>query len=298
MNFLLTFLLIGGQLTGRAEVGRGHQVIAANTTVGSTVAVGGNLDVYGTINGNAAAIRGDVIVHRGGHVTGKAVAVMGTVRNDGGTIGGPVKQYARSDIQAYASRHTYAVRHNPLRSVSLTAGWLILVMVVGFGVISLAGDKVEIVVNTVRDGVGKSVGSGLLGYLAILPGAVGVVILLAVTLVGILLIPLGLVAYMLLLAGIAMFGFIAVLLLTGAAITGGKSRDDTPRGAMLRAFATGALAYLGLWIIAAAFSWMPLVGALIRSLAAGASFIAVTAGFGAVLRSYWRGDFAKRAATG
>jgi hypothetical protein len=298
MNFLLTFLLIGGQLTGRAEVGRGHQVIPANTTVGSTVAVGGNLDVYGTINGNAAAIRGDVIVHRGGNVTGKAVAVMGKVRNDGGTIGGPVKQYTRRDIQAYASRRTYVVHHNPLRSLSLTAAWLALVMVVGFGVISLAGDKVEIVVNTVRDGVGKSVGSGLLGYLAILPGAVGVVILLAVTLIGILLIPLGLVAYMLLLAGIAMFGFIAVLLLTGAAITGGKSRDDTPRGAMLRAFATGALAYLGLWIIAAAFSWMPLVGALIRSLAAGASFIAVTAGFGAVLRSYWRGDFAKRAATG
>lgn len=298
MNFLLTFLLIGGQATGRADVGRGHQVVPANTSVGSTVAVGGNLDVYGTINGNAAAIRGDVIVHRGGHITGKAVAVMGRVRNDGGTIGGPVKQYARSDIQAYASRRTYVVHHNPLRSLSLTIGWLILVMVVGFGVISLAGDKVEIVVNTVRDGVGKSVGSGLLGYLAILPGAVGVVILLAVTLIGILLIPLGLVAYMLIIAGLAMFGFIAVLLLTGAAITGGKSRDDTPRGAMLRAFATGALAYLGLWIVAAAFSWLPLVGALVRSLAAGASFIAVTAGFGAVLRSYWRGDFAKRAATG
>ena len=45
MNFLLTFLLVGGQMTGRADVGRGHQVIPANTTVGSTVAVGGNLDM-------------------------------------------------------------------------------------------------------------------------------------------------------------------------------------------------------------------------------------------------------------
>ena len=51
------------------------------------------------------------------------------------------------------------------------------------------------------------------------------------------------------------------------------------------------------WIIAAAFTWMPLVGALLRALAAGATFIAVTAGFGAVLRSYWRGDFSKRAAS-
>jgi hypothetical protein len=298
MHIILTWLLVTGQMVGHADVGRGDRVVPANATVGSIVTVGGNLDVYGTVNGNAATIRGDVIVHRGGRVMGKAVAVMGKVRNDGGTIGGQVKQYGQSDVRAYASRRSYTAHYNPLRSLSLTIGWLIVVMAVGFGVISVAGDKVEIVVNTIRDGVGISVGSGLLGFLAILPGAVGVVILLAVTLIGILLIPLGLAAYMLMVAGLAMFGFIAVLLLTGAAITGGKSRDETPRGAMLRAFATGAIAYIGLWIVAAAFSWIPLVGALIRSLAAGASFIALTAGFGAVLRSYWRGDFAKRAATG
>jgi hypothetical protein len=187
---------------------------------------------------------------------------------------------------------------HPWHPVSLAISWLLVVMVIGFAVISYAGDKVEIVVNTIRDGVGKSIGSGLLGHLAILPGAVGVIILLGATIIGILLIPLGLVAYMIVVAGIAMFGFIAVALLTGAAITGGKQRDNTPRGAMLRAFVVGTLAYLSLWIIAALFSWMPLVGALLRSFAAGATFIAVTAGFGAVLRSYWRGDFARRAATG
>ncbi len=182
--------------------------------------------------------------------------------------------------------------------ISLAISCLLVVMVIGFAVISYAGDKVEIVVNTIRDGVGKSFGSGLLGHLAILPGAVGVIVLLGATIIGILLIPLGLVAYMMVISGIAMFGFIAVALLTGAAITGGKQRDDTPRGAMLRAFVAGTCAYLGLWIVAAAFAWMPLVGALLRSLAAGATFVAVTAGFGAVLRSYWRGDFARRAATG
>jgi hypothetical protein len=192
----------------------------------------------------------------------------------------------------------FALMTHPLHPVSLAVSWLLVVMVIGFAVISYAGDKVEIVVNTIRDGVGTSIGSGLLGHLAILPGAVGVVILLGATIIGILLIPLGLVAYMIVVAGIAMFGFIAVALLTGAAITGGKQRDNTPRGAMLRAFVAGTCVYLGLWIVAAAFSWMPLVGALLRSFAAGATFIAVTAGFGAVLRSYWRGDFARRAATG
>jgi len=189
------------------------------------------------------------------------------------------------------------IGHHAWHSVSLAISWLLVVMVIGFAVISYAGDKVEIVVNTIRDGVGKSIVSGVLGHLAILPGAVGVAILLGVTIVGILLIPLGLIAYMVVVSGIAMFGFIAVALLTGAALTGGKQRDDTPRGAMLRAFVIGTCAYLALWIIAAFFSWMPLIGALIRSFAAGATFIAVTAGFGAVLRSYWRGDFAKRAAS-
>ena len=190
----------------------------------------------------------------------------------------------------------FAFMSRPFHPVGLAISWLLVVMVIGFAVISYAGDKVEIVVNTIRDGVGKSVTSGLLGHLAILPGAVGVIILLGATIIGILLIPLGLVAYMIVVAGIAMFGFIAVALLTGAALTGGKQRDDTPRGAMLRAFVIGTCAYLGLWIVAAVFSWMPLIGALLRSFAAGATFVAVTAGFGAVLRSYWRGDFARRSA--
>jgi hypothetical protein len=173
----------------------------------------------------------------------------------------------------------------------LSIGWLLLATIIGFATVSLAGDKVDIVVNTLRQGVGKSLGSGLLGQLLIVPGAVAVVVLLAVSIVGILIIPLGLIAYIALLFGIGMLGFIAAALLTGSAITGRSKKDETPRGAMLRAFLVGAAVYVGLWIVAAAFSWMPLVGALLRSLAAGATFVAMTAGFGAVLLSYWRGDF-------
>jgi hypothetical protein len=224
-----------------------------------------------------------------------AVASMATTAAQG-PVSATLRERLR-EVQRAQTARVVRLHHSPWRPVRLAISWLLVVLVIGFAVISYAGDKVEIVVNTIRDGVGKSVGSGLLGHLAIVPGAVGVVILLGATIIGILLIPLGLVAYMLVLAGVAMFGFIAVALLTGAALTGGKQRDDTPRGAMLRAFVTGTLAYLALWIIAAAFAWMPLVGALLRALAAGATFVAVTAGFGAVLRSYWRGDFSKRAAS-
>jgi len=139
----------------------------------------------------------------------------------------------------------------------LVLGWVIIVGLIGFALMAIAPDKLQIVIRTMQGGVGKSLGSGLIGQLAIVPGAVAVCVLLAATLIGILLIPLGLVAFMFLVAGIAMFGFVAVATMTGAAITGGKNRDATPHGAMLRAFFTGTAVYLGMWLITAAFSATP-----------------------------------------
>ena len=181
--------------------------------------------------------------------------------------------------------------HSTGRSIGMAIGWLLIVGIVGFGLLAFGADKLQIVVNTLQQGVGKSLGTGLIGQLAILPGAVAVAVLLAATLVGILLIPLGLVAFMFMVAGIAMFGFIAVAIMTGAAISGGKKLDATPHGAMLRAFFTGTAGYLGMWIVVAALSGVPLLGAMLESFAAAVTFIAVTTGFGAVLLSYWRGEF-------
>jgi hypothetical protein len=145
-------------------------------------------------------------------------------------------------------------------------------------------------------GVGKSLGSGIIGQLAILPGAVAVCALLAATLVGILLIPLGLMAFMFAVAGIAMFGFVAVATMTGAALTGGSKRDETPHGAMLRSFFTGTAVFMAMWIIVAVFYRVPLLGPMLESFASAVTFIAATTGFGAVLLSWWRGEF-KQAST-
>ncbi|MGK2961160.1 MAG: hypothetical protein ACSLFK_03315 [Gemmatimonadaceae bacterium] len=180
--------------------------------------------------------------------------------------------------------------HGAGRAVGMAAGWLLIVALVGFVLLAFGADKLQIVVGTMQNGIGKSLGAGLLGQLAILPGAAAVVLLLAATFIGILLIPLGLVAFMVAVAGIAMFGFIAVAIMTGAAITGG-GRDETANGAMLRAFFTGTAVYLGMWLLVATLSGIPLIGAMLGSFAAAITFVAVTAGFGAVLLAYWRGDF-------
>ncbi len=175
----------------------------------------------------------------------------------------------------------------------IVIGWLIVVGLIGFVLMAFGADKLQIVIHTMQRGVGKSLGSGLLGQLAIVPGAVAVCALLAATLIGILLIPLGLVAFMFIVAGIAMFGFVAVATMTGAALSAGAKRDETPHGAMLRSFVTGTAVFMGMWIVVAIFWRVPLLGAVLESFASAVTFIAATTGFGAVLLSWWRGEFKK-----
>ncbi|MEO7368789.1 MAG: hypothetical protein ABIZ36_12590 [Gemmatimonadaceae bacterium] len=294
--------------SGSVVAYEGKTIPAGTTTPRSVATFGGNLDIYGTVGRNATAIGGDVIVHKGGRVNGKATAIGGVVRLDGGTVGGRIRTIARdSDFRGFATvrefrgtrdmRAMRVMRHTPLRSVGMAISWLLIVTLVGFALMAFGPDKLQIVIKTIQGGVGKSILTGLLGQLAIIPGAIAVVALLAVTLIGIVVIPLGLMAFMFAVAGIAMFGFIAVATMTGAALGGGKSRDDTPHGRMLRAFLTGSAVYMGLWLVTAALSGIPLIGAMLASFSAAVTFIAVTAGFGAVLLSYWRGDFKRSGVT-
>lgn len=232
-------------------------------------------------------------------IPGKRIRAESAVASGAGVPGavGVVSSGLASQIKALADvqvgRVVRTVRHDTGRSVGMAVGWLVIVALVGFVLMAFGADKLDIVIRTMQEGVGKSLGSGLLAQLAILPGAIAVMVLLAATLVGILLIPLGLVAYMFVVAGVAMFGFIAVATMTGAAITR-NSKDETPNGAMLRSFLTGTAIYLGMWLVTAAFSGVPLLGAMLASFASAVTFIAVTTGFGAVLLAYWQGKF-KRA---
>ncbi|MGH7620374.1 MAG: hypothetical protein ACREPM_24420, partial [Gemmatimonadaceae bacterium] len=67
----------------------GNRSIAANTTVDGPIAVAhGDLDVYGTVNGDIVALYGNIRVHRSARVTGDAWAVGGTVLIDGGLVEG------------------------------------------------------------------------------------------------------------------------------------------------------------------------------------------------------------------
>lgn len=273
-------------LSKYAQVRTGDLVIPAGTTTsGSVMVIRGNLDVYGNVDGAATAIAGDVIVHQGGRVRGGAVALMGHVRNEGGSILGVIK-----DVGTTHNRSTVSFGGRPRTTVgSLIAAviWLLVLLLVGTFVLFYMRDYFKRTVEVVTNETGRSLFTGVLAGFATVPAVIALCIGLAITIIGIFLIPIGVGAFLVGVSGIAILGFLAVAHVTGIAISR-KSKSETPAGEELQYLFTGILAFSALWIIAAAFTWFPILGSLLRMLAFSVTFVAVATGFGAVILSWWR----------
>jgi hypothetical protein len=271
---------------GYAQVTTGDLVIPAGTTTsGSVMVVRGNLDVYGNVDGAATAVLGDVIVHDGGRVRGGAVALMGHVRNEGGSILGVIK-----DVGATHNRSTVSFGGRPRTTIgSLVSAvvWLIVLLLVGTFVLSFMRDYFKRAVEVVTNETGRSLFTGILAGVATVPAVIALCILFAITIVGVFLIPIGVGVFLVAVSGIAILGFLVVAHVAGIAISH-KSNSETPAGEELQYLFTGILAFSGLWIVAAAFTWFPILGSLLRMLAFSVTFVAAATGFGAVILSWWR----------
>jgi hypothetical protein len=269
-----------------AQVQTGDMIVpAATTTSGSVMVIRGNLDVYGNVDGAATAILGDVIVHDGGRVRGGAVALMGHVRNEGGSILGVIK-----DVGTTHNRSTVSFGGRPRTTIgSLVSAliWLVVLLLIGTFVLFFMRDYFKRTVEVITNETGRSLLTGVLAGLATIPAVVALCIALAITIIGIFLIPIGVGAFMIAVSGIGILGFLAVAHVAGIAISR-KSASETPGGEELQYLFTGIIAFSALWIIAAAFTWFPILGALLRVLAFSVTFVAVATGFGAVILSWWR----------
>lgn len=268
-----------------AQVTTGDLVIpAGSTTSGSVMVIRGNLDVYGNVDGAATAVLGDVIVHESGRVRGGAVALGGHVRNEGSILG------VIKDVGATHNRSTVSFGGRPRTTVgSLVAAivWLLVLLLVGTFVLFYMRDYFKRAVEVVTNETGRSLLTGVLGGLASIPALVALVIAMAITIIGIFFIPIGVAAFLVAVSGIAILGFLAVAQVVGIAIAG-KRDAETPAGQELQYLYTGILAFSALWIVAAAFTWFPIIGAILRLLAFSVTLVAVATGFGAVILSWWR----------
>ena len=286
---LCPFAITAAQVSGtqRDSIVIGGRTVPVGTTErGPVVVAGGDLTVAGQIDGSAIAIAGDVVVLPGGEVTGAAIAAFGEVRN-AGAVGGQSR--ALTGTFGASLRALFAAPDAPPAAkrtpLELAIGWFTVMMLIGIGVLVFASPYLDGVADVLAQSFWRSFLTGLMGHLGVLPVILLVVVGLAVTVIGLLLVPFAIVALVLVVAGLLALGFVAAARVTGEGLGGRSGRRLSDKGGALRGVIIGTALYMGLWVLAAATGGVPVVGVGIRVLALLATFVAATAGFGAALLS-------------
>jgi hypothetical protein len=264
----------GVSLPGPADVRTGDQVLRAGESVdGDLVTVRGSIRVAGAVDGDVAALGGDVVVEPGARITGSVISAGGTVRLNGGLVEGEIVETVLRAAEVGAP-----VRRSP---VLLALGWACVLAAIGVVALILARRNLERVAEAVRVRFGRSFLYGIVGQLAFFPGLLAIVVVLAITIIGILVIPIALVAFLTAVAGAATLGFLGVAFASGESLMGRlRSMRSTP--AALALFA-GLAVYVLAWVVAAALTGVPVVGAALRAMVGLVTWAALTVGFGATI---------------
>ncbi len=268
------------------SVHRGPQRVSPGQMIpGSIAAWHGDLDVGGTVLGHAVAIGGDVVIHPGAVVHGDALAVGGEVRNEGGTVDGEMRSISALAFQAPAGAARTPERV-ARRAISLSVGWYLVLAAIGLFVALFARRHLEMAAEWIREDFARAFLYGVLGQVALLPALIVSIIALAITIVGILLIPFAAVAFVLGAAGALALGFLAMSFATGEAVMrwrGAVSPYGPPP--VLQLLLIGLSVYFVLWIAAGALAWAGVLGGILRLIIGVITWVAVTVGFGATIAS-------------
>lgn len=278
------------------SIAPGARIVPAGVTVNGTVVARGPVTVAGQVNGSVVSLAGGVTIQKGGVVTGDALSVGGRIVADGVVQGEMRSMTSLPTLLAAAApaliaRTPFQRTMDSARMVAATFGVLLIIAI---GVLLFAGSNLDEVVGTLERRFARSFWAGLLGQVLLLPALAVLVVALALTLIGVLLIPFAIVAYAIAVAGLLTLGFLAV-----ARLVGGSVKHDgraTPRARALTALALGVAVFFVLWMVAALLTWSPLAATVVRAAALAMTWVAVTLGFGAALLS--RAGTSRRVAAG
>ncbi len=266
----------------------GDSTVAAGKHAAGPVAVAGTLHVRGIIDGDALTYGGDIVVHQGGEIRGSANAILGKIVLDGGTVDGDSRTLA-GDLRAVDVAHAAVVRtagSATMHALALAGGWLAVLVIVGIGVLIFASTNLDAVSDALERGFGKSLLAGVATQLALAPVLVLLCIGLALTILGVLLIPFAIVAYVLAAAGLVTLGYLAIARLVGRGILGATEQDDSMRrSAALRCLVYGLLVLMVPWLIAGALTSFPRAELLAHMVAVAVTWVAASAGLGAAVVS-------------
>ena len=268
------------------SVAPGARTIPANSTVRGTVVAQGRVDVFGRVEGTVVSLRGDVIVHKGGVITGDALAVGGRVNADSGQVLGELR--AMTALPSVLSvprlvRDTRTPAEHAAAAARVVAGTFAILLFISLGVLFFAGPNLDEVVATIQRQFARAFWYGVLGQLVVLPVLLIGIVALALSIIGILLIPFAIVAYAIACAGLVTLGFLAVSRLVGGAIWRGNTASARTRA--LGAMAIGIAVFFALWMVAALVIWAPLTATVVRAAAVAVTWSAMTLGLGAAIIS-------------
>jgi hypothetical protein len=267
----------------------GDSTIAAGRHTAGPVAIAdGALHVRGTIDGDAVTYNGDIVVHQGGAIHGNAFAVLGKVILDGGVVSGDTRSLTGdlrrvgTGIGAAGQSRASITAH----SLALSAGWLAVLVVVGIGVLIFASTNLDAVSDAIERGFGKAFLAGIATQLALAPALALLCVGLALTILGALLIPFAIVAYILAAAGLVTLGYLAIARIAGRSVLGDSdSSDGARRAAALRSMVYGLLLLMLPWFVAGGLTWSPTLELIARMVAVSITWVAATAGLGAAVVS-------------
>lgn len=258
-------------------------VLRADTVRGNLVVVDGTLRITGTVLGTAIAINGAVVVDTGGRVTGDVIAAEhGAAIVPAGVIDGELRTI--DAIEPATIVPIVGGVSGTLASLTRTATWFGILILLGIGVLINAGEAMQRVNTALHAGFARNVQVGLIAQLALLPVLAAICLLLALTLIGILLIPFAIVAYVVAVLGLLVLGGLGAVQMVGSGIAPRRAAASE-RAARLQSLITGILLLSIPWLGAAALTSMPVVAGAVGTLAVGITWIAVTAGLGAALRT-------------
>jgi hypothetical protein len=257
-------------------------------TKGPVAVANGTLHIRGTVIGDVVAYNGDVIVHAGGEVRGNAYAAHGKVTLDGGTVTGDARSVGGdlTPLVPVTKQSDRADGATVLKELAVSGGWLAMLVIVGLAVLVFASPNIDAVATALEHDFGKALLAGIAGQLALLPALALLIIGLCLTVLGILLIPFAIVAYVLAAAGLVTLGYLAMARIAGQSVVrrdGANGQAD--RAAALKALVLGLIILMTPWFIASALAWSPMAGLIARTVAFAITWVAATAGLGAALNS-------------
>lgn len=258
----------------------GNLSIPAGATVdGPVAATRGTVDVRGVVKGDVYTIGGDVVVHSGGEITGSALALQGKVIVNGGHVGGDMKAVAplgAATAEAPPLTGPAAVAH----ALKITAAWFAIVLLVGLGVIIFSGAQLEAVVQALENRFTMAFFLGIAAQIGMIPLLALLCLALTLTIVGILLIPFAVVAFILGAAGLVTLGGLAAASVAGHALVG---QGPNVRVRAVRSLMIGTSILLLPWLANALLVNSTWGGMLARILAIAVTWVAASAGLGAAL---------------